>query len=171
MNHDKRKYWYFALALALSFTADQLTKIWARASLRPLHGAKVVIAGFFDFRYSENTGSAFGLFHDLAFARYLLFAIGVVALVVIATFLRRANPQKPGLAAWLGLLAGGAVGNIVDRAIFGRVTDFIVWKYRQWEWPTFNVADAALVVGIVALLLFARGEDLQPRGVAEKSAK
>src|SRR5207244_1761203 len=131
--------------------ADQLTKVWARASLKG-HPPITVIDGFWDFRYSENPGAAFGLFRNLAFARPLLFCIGVVALFAIVSFLRKAHPDRWRLAAELGLLASGAVGNITDRVLFGRVTDFVLWHVRQYEWPVFNVADAALVVGVIGLL-------------------
>jgi signal peptidase II len=161
---EKRKYGVFGIVFALSLGADQLTKMWARASLRG-SGPRTVIEGFFDLRYSENTGSAFGLFRGLSYAPYLLFAIGAAALVVIFAFLRKSPPDKLRIAAELGLLAGGAVGNIIDRAVFGRVTDFIVWKVHTHEWPTFNVADAALVVGVLALLLDSRHEDA-PAGAA-----
>ena len=67
--------------------------------------------------------------------------------------------DRPRIAAELGLLAGGAIGNIIDRVAFGKVSDFIVWKAGRYEWPTFNVADAALVIGVVTLLLDARAED------------
>src|SRR5262249_52944191 len=130
---EKRKYWFFGVAFALSLLADQVTKIWARASLKG-RGAVVVVSDYFDFRYSENPGSAFGLFRDLPYARWLLLLIGIVALGVIWSFLRRTRPERARLAAWLGLLAGGAVGNIVDRMLFQRVTDFIVWKAPMEGW-------------------------------------
>src|SRR5437764_1551758 len=144
---DKRKYTIFGAVFALSLLLDQLTKVWARASLKPRHDSIVIIDGFFDLRYSENPGSAFGLFRDFAYARFLLLGVGVVALVVILSFLRRVQPGKLRVAAELGLLAGGAVGNIVDRVLFRKVTDFILWKVHTHEWPVFNIADAALVVG------------------------
>src|SRR4051794_14367663 len=121
---NKRKYTVFAIVFALSLLADQVTKIWARASLKPLAAGIVVVENYFDFQYSENPGSAFGLFRGMEHARYFLFAVGLVALGVIFTFLRRTRPDRPRIAAELGLLAGGAVGNIIDRVSFGRVTDF-----------------------------------------------
>src|SRR5439155_15593889 len=140
------KYVVFGITFALTLIADQVTKIWARASLQPRRQPIVIIDGFFDLRYSENPGSAFGLFRDFEYARFLLLGIGVVALVVIFSFLRRVKPERVRVAAELGLLAGGAVGNIIDRVLYRRVTDFILWKVQTHEWPVFNVADAALVV-------------------------
>lgn len=164
-----RKYGLFGAVFALSLLADQLTKVWARASLAPLHRPIVIIDGYFDLRYSENPGSAFGLFRDFEYARYLLFVVGIVALVVIGLILWRMRPDKLRIAAELGLLAGGAVGNIIDRVRFGRVTDFILWKIHEHEWPVFNIADAALVVGVLALLVEPRGDDAARPGEAEAS--
>jgi signal peptidase II len=155
----------FILALVLSLGLDQATKVWARHSLRPRYPETVtVINGFWEFRYSENTGSAFGLLRNVPGSKYLFFVVGIGALWVVANYLKKADPNARRLGAELGLLAGGAVGNIVDRALFGRVTDFIVWKAAGHEWPTFNVADAALVLGIVGLLI-----DLKPEKQMEKA--
>ena len=169
-----RKYAVFTLAFTLSLLLDQITKIWARRSLKPLHAPIVVIQDFFDFRYSENPGSAFGLFRDASYARELLFVIGLIALGVIVVFLYRAPAGRWRLSAELGLLGGGAVGNIIDRVLFGRVTDFILWKIHGHEWPVFNIADAALVVGVVGLLFDAKPEDTEQgtaKAVAKKDAR
>lgn len=164
----KKKYTVFGLLLVLSFVADQVTKIWARHSLKPRLDALTIIPNYFDFRYSENPGSAFGLFRDMPGARYLLFAIGIVALIVVVSFLRRIKPEQLRVAGEFGLLAGGALGNIVDRMLYGRVTDFILWHVHSHEWPVFNVADAALVVGVIALLFDLREE--KPPAAAEKAS-
>lgn len=162
------KYKYFLLAFLLSLGLDQASKVWARDHLRPQYPQVVtVVPGYFELRYSENTGSAFGLFRGVPGARYLFFVVGIGALLVVGTYLRKADPNARRLAAELGLLAGGAIGNIVDRALLGRVTDFIVWRVGTHEWPTFNIADAALVVGIIGLLF-----DLKPEpAAAEKKQK
>lgn len=163
----KAKYLFFILLFALSFAADQGTKIWARNTLKPegypmirretVIPVKTVIKGYWEYRYSENPGSAFGLFRNMAGARTLLFVVGLVCLGVIGLWLYRVPNNAAWLAAKLGLLAGGAVGNIFDRVRFGRVTDFIVWQVTTssgvHQWPTFNVADAALVIGVIAILI------------------
>jgi signal peptidase II len=165
-----RKYTVFGLAFGLSLFLDQVTKVWARASLRG-HAPIVVVQDFFDFHYSENPGSAFGLFRDTPYARELLFGVGLVALVVIGVFLHRSPNGRLRLAAWLGLLGGGAVGNITDRILYGRVTDFIQWKVHTHEWPVFNVADAALVVGVIGLLFDAKPEDATAPAKAKSDEK
>lgn len=159
----KAKYLTFVLLLLLSLGLDQGTKIWARKTLKPIAPAsQVVIKGIWEHRYSENPGSAFGFFRNLGGARWALFGVGVLCLGVIGLWLHKTPGAAPWLGAKLGLLAGGAIGNMIDRAMYSRVTDFIVWKYttstRIYEWYTFNVADAALVIG-VALILIDRPRD------------
>ena len=165
----KKKYFWFALPLVLALVFDQASKIWARAVLKPEHRIITVIDGLWDFRYSENRGSAFGLFTSVSGARYFLLLVGLVALGIIFTFLRRISREKLRLAAELGLLTGGAFGNLIERVWPGRVTDFIVWKFHGHEWPTFNIADAALVVGIIALFLDARSEDFAKPNTASSA--
>jgi signal peptidase II len=161
------KYRWFIIVFVLSLGFDQGSKIWARHALRPIYPAvKSVIPGIFEMRYSENPGSAFGLFRGVPGARYLLFIVGIGALILVATYLRKAAPEARRLGAELGLLAGGALGNVIDRIAYGRVTDFIVWRAGSHEWPTFNIADAALVVGVVGLLF-----DMRPEEAAQKKSK
>ena len=158
------KYRWFAFVFALSLVLDQGSKVWARRVLRPIFPAvKTIIPGFFDLRYSENPGSAFGLFRGVPGARYLLFVVGIGALIIVAAYLRKAAPDARRLGAELGLLAGGALGNVIDRVTYGRVTDFIVWKAAGHEWPTFNIADAALVVGVIGLLFDMRPDEGQTK--------
>lgn len=155
----KAKYLFFAILFVLSLGFDQATKIWARHSLKPrgYDKALVVVPGYFDMRYSENTGSAFGMFRGTPGARYFLFGVGLLCLGVVGAWLHKIPESATWLGIKLGMLAGGAVGNIIDRMLYGRVTDFVVWKVttggRVYEWPTFNIADVALVVGVAMLLI------------------
>jgi signal peptidase II len=151
---------WFVIVLVLALALDQGTKLWARHSLKPIYPNVVtVIPGFWEMRYSENPGVAFGMLRNVPGARYLLFVIGIGALVIVGLYLRKAAPEARRLGIELGLLAGGALGNVIDRILYGRVTDFIVWRAGAHEWPTFNVADAALVVGVLSLVLFDGGFD------------
>ena len=89
------KYRWFAFVFALSLALDQGSKVWARHVLRPIYPAvKTIIPGFFDLRYSENPGSAFGLFRGVPGARYLLFVVGIGALIIVATYLRKARARR-----------------------------------------------------------------------------
>jgi signal peptidase II len=80
-----------------------------------------------------------------------LLAVGAFALVV--AYLRKTDARATRLHVALGLVGGGAIGNLIDRVMFGRVTDFIVWHVRDHEWPAFNVADAALCIGVGLMVL------------------
>src|SRR5438132_197439 len=98
----RKKHWAFLATFLFSVAADQLTKVWARAALKPDYRVIEVVTGFFDLRYSENTGSAFGLFRGMPGARYLLFAVGIVALFVVVSFLRKTRPDRIRVPAELG---------------------------------------------------------------------
>ncbi len=164
-----KKYQLFIFAFLLSLGLDQASKMWARGALKPIYPQTMsVVTGFFEMRYSENPGSAFSLFRGVAGARYLLLIVGVGALGVVAYYLRRAENDMGRVGAELGLLAGGAIGNMVDRAMYGKVTDFIVWKYGAHEWPTFNIADAALVIGVIGLALDTWPEKPAPESTSSK---
>jgi signal peptidase II len=144
--------WFLGCFLA-ALAADQGTKFWARAALKPsLHPIRVIADNFY-LSYSENPGAAFSLFRDAAGTRIFLTIVSLVALVVIAFMVRRAEPGRRLYAAGLGLVAGGAAGNLLDRAFVGRVTDFVVWRAFGHQWPTFNMADAALLIGAGLLLI------------------
>jgi signal peptidase II len=145
--------WVAAIAAAV-FALDQATKAWA---LRALPGGPpvTVIPGFFDLTFSRNTGGVFGLFAGAPSLGRRVFFIGATAaaLAAIALFLRRWGRESRLLTVALSLVAGGALGNLVDRLRFGSVVDFIDWYWRGHHWYTFNVADSAISVG--AVLLFA----------------
>jgi signal peptidase II len=155
MSPTKRRTILFTVTAVVSHFLDQWTKVLARADLKPLASWRsvVVVDGYFDLRYSENTGVAFGMLQQLPGGRILLSLMALAALALVFHYLRRTDPSQVRLHLALGLVAGGAVGNLVDRIIAGRVSDFIVWKYHGHEWPAFNVADAALVVGVCLMAL------------------
>jgi len=160
----------FIFITLLSLVLDQASKYWARNSL-PKEGpdcseipAKIeqhkcfgkpvpVIDGYWDWRLSMNPGSAFGLFNTLPGGRALLTLVGVIAVLAIGVMVRRAKDHQRWLILALALVAGGAVGNLIDRVYFGVVTDFVLWRYKEHEWPVFNVADVVLVIGVAILIL------------------
>jgi len=152
---QRRKYVLFGVFAALSLVLDQWTKALAREFLRPRGpmNPKVIVQNYFDLRYAENPGVAFSMFQDLPGGRVLLTVLAVAAFAMVITYLRRTPTKASRLHVALGLIGGGAIGNLVDRVVFGRVTDFIVWKKGNVEWPAFNVADAALCVGVGLMLL------------------
>lgn len=172
MNLRTRKYLVFSVLAAITLALDQWTKTLARQTLRglPYGQVKTVIDGFFDLRYSENTGVAFGMLQKLESGRVLLTLVAAGAFALVIYYLRQSKDDQLRLHVALGLVGGGAIGNLIDRVIYGRVTDFIVWRYGRFEWPAFNIADAALVVGVglMALDMFRapRPAAAQPDGKA-----
>ena len=142
----------FAILTVLSVSCDQGTKSWARRTL-PGSGDVSVIDGYFDFHLAQNTGAAFSLLHNVAAGRVLLVGIGLVLLAGLFWWLRRTIHEGTLPVAALGLIAGGAIGNLIDRVWLGSVTDFIYWHTRTLRWPVFNIADVVLVVGVAMLVL------------------
>jgi signal peptidase II len=149
------------IALAI-FVADQLTKAWAlsRLQARPI----VIVPDFLDFTLVFNTGVAFGFFSRLPPEwRWLVMVFSLAALVLLCSVAYRIVPQGSAVGrVALGLVFGGAAGNLVDRWRFGAVVDFVHVFWRDWHWPNFNVADSAITIGVVLLateLAFGRHED------------
>jgi signal peptidase II len=170
-----RRWKIFLVIGFVTLVADQLTKLWARtlptmvAHNGQRYGvAQPVIENFFDWRLSFNKGSAFSLFGEMSGARVFLTVVGIAAVFIIGYMLHRARNDQTRLISALGLVAGGAIGNLIDRIWFGEVTDFIVWKYYATEWPTFNIADVALVIG-VGLLFIDMGKEVQAESRARKA--
>jgi len=151
----RRKYLLFSIFTALSLILDQWSKIVVRADLRPRgpFNPKVVVPGYFDLRYAENPGVAFSMLQDMPGGRFFLTLLAVAAFVLVLYYLRKTPVESTRLHVALGLVGGGAIGNLVDRVLFGKVTDFIVWKVGLHEWPAFNIADAALCVGVGLMVI------------------
>ncbi len=116
----------------------------------------IVVPGYFEFEYTRNPGAAFGILSkaDSPLRKPFFVLVSLIAVVVIAMMLRGVT-RKQQLTIWaLSLIAGGAIGNLIDRVAYGWVIDFIVWKYTdEWRWPTFNIADAFISVGVALLVL------------------
>lgn len=146
------RYRIFSIAAVLSLLADQATKIWARGSL-PFGRPVKFLGGFWDWELSFNPGSAFGLFNTVDSARIFLSIIAIAACVAIVVMLHRSRDDHAWGSAAYGLIFAGALGNVIDRLIYGKVTDFVLWHAGEHRWPQFNVADAALVAGIIILVL------------------
>jgi signal peptidase II len=148
----------FAVPAALSLALDQATKQWARGALGPEGSGRMrsVIGSSLTFHYAENPGIAFSMFRDLRGGRFVLAALAVAALVMVLRYLRGTDPTQRRLHIALGLIAGGAIGNLIDRLLYARVVDFILVDVGVWPlnpWPVFNVADIVLVVGVGLIAL------------------
>ena len=154
------------IAVAI-FVADQLTKLWALAGLSPARPI-VVLPGLVDLTLVFNTGVAFGFFSRLPGEwRWLVTVFSLAALVLLCSVAFRIVPEGGRLGRLaLGLVFGGAAGNLLDRWRLGAVVDFVDVHWRGYHWPAFNVADSAITVGVVLLaaeLAFARHGDESER--------
>jgi len=123
-----------------------------------------LIDGFLSFRYVENRGAAWGFLSnsESPWRGPFFVGVGLVALTVIFMLVRSAPAERRFLITALALIAGGAVGNIVDRVRYGYVVDFIVW-HPGLEWPTFNIADALIVVGVAMMVIEVIRDSLRQR--------
>jgi signal peptidase II len=110
-----------------------------------------VIAGYWDWELAMNTGAAFSALDFGTATQILLAIIAALALGGIGVYAYRLRPDQRLERIALGLIAGGALGNLVDRLRHGGVTDFIRWRVGDHRWPIFNIADAALLVGVVVM--------------------
>ena len=143
----------FGLIAGLVVVLDQASKAWVLEGFR-LYESRPVIEGWFHLTYVRNPGAAFGLFAGSAEAFRVPFFLGVtaIALAVIAVIAWRLPKGRPLLFASLALVFGGAVGNLIDRVRWGEVVDFFDVFWRTHHWPAFNVADAAISVGMTLLI-------------------
>ena len=137
----------FFLVALLVVVADQLSKLWIRSNLAVEQS--LFELGFFQIiRVPPNTGAAFGLFQGQSFALIIVSLVVITALLLYAFFIYRRFPFLDNrlTKSALGLILGGAVGNLIDRIGLGGVTDFI--SVGTW-WPAFNIADSAVTVGVI----------------------
>jgi signal peptidase II len=147
-----RKY-SFLITLSV-IVLDRLTK-WTIARRLSLHDGIQVIPGFFRIIHAENPGAAFGIFADSP-AQWkigLLISFSVIALLIVASLLWKNSHRLTTTGIGLSLILGGAIGNLWDRIVSRHVVDFLLFYVGQYQWPAFNVADSAIVVG-AGLLVF-----------------
>ena len=147
-SHDRRRTVFATVGAVVVLTLDQVSKALVRALL-PLHEPREVIPGFFYLRHALNDGAAWSI---LSGARWLLVAVSAAVLALLVAKRREILALgRPG--PWvLALLAGGVAGNLVDRLLTGRVVDFLDFVFGAYHYPTFNVADSAICVGMALYL-------------------
>ncbi|MCZ0932289.1 MAG: signal peptidase II [Oligoflexia bacterium] len=150
MSNSFIKYLSVTLITAWILCLDQATKIFIHTQF-PRQTSKAIIEGFFNISYVTNSGGAFGLFNDspdwIRFILFLLFPL--VCVYFIFKLLQETNSRFQILA--LSFILGGAFGNYLDRVRLGYVVDFIDWHIKGWHWPTFNIADSFIVMGVALL--------------------
>jgi len=145
------------LLAAAVIAADRLTKALVVASFA--RGEELPVTGFMSLVLAYNPGVAFSFLAGAPdWTRWLLAAIAVVASVFLIWMLKRGGSRM--LCAGLALILGGALGNLWDRIVIGKVVDFLLFHYGAWSWPAFNVADSAITIGAGLLIL----DSFRPRG-------
>jgi signal peptidase II len=139
---------------AMVFALDRLTK-WIIEQRVSFTDAYKVIPGFFDIVNSQNRGVAFGILNDSTseWRTTLLVVASMAAVVAVSVILWNAQRLDRLLIFGLALILGGAAGNVFDRIVWGRVTDFLLFYLGEHQWPAFNVADSAIVIGSGLLLI------------------
>lgn len=143
------KWLWLSLAVVV---LDQATKVWAGAALMPARPVEVL--PFLNLTLMHNTGAAFSFLSDAAgWQRWFFVVVALVVTAVLVLWLRRLGPAERWLAGALALVIGGAAGNLWDRVVYGHVVDFIDLHAAGWHWPAFNLADSAITVGVVVILL------------------
>jgi signal peptidase II len=145
---------YYLLALSV-FILDHVTK-WLVRSRMELHEAIELIPGCARISYVRNSGVAFGLFADIqsVWKPYILASMAVIAVVVILMYSARMPSNRVLLQLALAITLGGILGNFTDRILHGFVVDFIELHIQEvFHWPTFNIADSAITIGIALLLV------------------
>lgn len=158
--------WY-GLAL-LVIILDQASKYWATQSFE--YNSVERVTTFFYFTLRHNLGAAFSMFYDAGgWQRWALSIVKIVVSVALVYWIARLRNTKPVESAAFALILGGALGNLIDRALLGYVVDFIVFHYQQHEWPAFNIADAAICGGAALLIFDAFNGSKAGRGQGESS--
>jgi len=149
-----KKYILFGMTTVLMILLDQITKVYIDTSMQ-LHDSLPVIQGFFSITYVRNPGAAFGFLAGASpLFRYLFFvAVTVTAIVLILFYLRKNREEEQRVTFSLSLILSGAIGNLIDRVRLGEVIDFLDVYFGSYHWPAFNVADSAISIGAVILLI------------------
>jgi len=164
-----RKLAFFLPTFVISLVVDQLTKRWVVG--RFSYGEELtIIPDFFALTHVRNPGGAFSLLATLPgeWRQAFFLGTGGLAIVLLLVFFRRLEPGDRLAATAIGAVLGGAVGNLADRVVHGEVIDFLDFTlYGGYVWPTFNVADCCIVVGVAILMLEMLFEPEPPEGEGE----
>jgi len=165
--HVNRRNVVFLIICVLGVVIDQGTKWWVVNNIALATGEIVVIDNFLSIVHAQNPGAAFGMLRNFEYRHLVFLAFTAVAVGVIVDLFRKLPPDDWFMSTTLGLILSGAVGNAIDRARMRYVTDFIrVYTdqpdARAWlietvgtnEWPSFNIADANLVVGVILFMIY-----------------
>lgn len=147
---------------------DQATKVLVAGTVQLYD--RIVLLPFLDITHLQNRGAAFSILHDAGgWQRWFFIALALGVSIILMIWLRRIRADQVVLALGLSLVLGGALGNVIDRAMHGYVVDFIYFHWGPYYFPAFNVADAAISIGAGCLLLDAFRESGQRKRVSPES--
>lgn len=141
------KYPWVGTIIGVVLVIDQFTKYIVEKRIR-LYEVITIVPGFFNLTHVRNKGAAFSLFSTMPDGFRSAFFIAVTLVAVAALAVLIIKTREPLMVTAFSLIAGGAVGNVIDRIRLGEVIDFIDWYVRAHHWPSFNVADSAISVGV-----------------------
>jgi signal peptidase II len=129
--------------------SDQMTKFWVTLHI-PKHYSISVVEGFFNLTHIRNPGVAFGLFarHESEYKVLFFVVISIIAIIAILSIFHQSPDNKLMVRVGLILIFSGAVGNLIDRILYGEVIDFLDVFYNGFHWPAFNVADSCITTGV-----------------------
>lgn len=147
-----RRYRIFLWAIGVLVVCDQLTKVYIDKTF-VLGESRRVITHFFHITYIRNPGAAFGILADSAVRLPFFISVSLLAIAGILWYVRRVPADPPWQHLALGLILGGAVGNLIDRVRLGAVIDFLDVHWYNYHWPAFNLADSGICVGVGILLV------------------
>ena len=140
-----------AMIMGILVVIDQITKYLVVINKESLHSNPIeLITGFFNLVYVRNTGAAWGMFHG---NNLILLIIAVIALVVFSIFFKAITEWYPERVVGFFMVISGIIGNSIDRVFRGSVVDFLDFFYNTYHWPSFNVADSAICVGVILIII------------------
>jgi signal peptidase II len=150
----RKKTIFVSLIVSVIVILDQMTK-WIIAHSLAVHDAVPVFESFFHITHERNTGAAFSLLAraPASFRQPFFLLTTFVAVSMLLMFLRKVEESDWLTMTAIGGILGGAVGNFIDRVLYGEVVDFLLVHWRGYYWPAFNVADSCITVGVICLLL------------------
>jgi signal peptidase II len=151
--------WLAGLVILL----DQLSKLGFDAQLK--YGERIHLLPFFDFTLLYNPGAAFSFLADESGWQRWFFTLLAIAASIFIIFMMRKNSTQHRMMLALALILGGAIGNVIDRIAYGHVVDFLLFYWRDWYYPAFNIADICITLGAMLLIL---DELLRLKGTGSK---
>lgn len=157
MCRGRHRYGYVVVAYIILITcvvvADQLSKLWIMDVFQ-LYESREIIPGLFNLVYVVNKGAAFSILADVEspWRHYFFLIVGCIAIVGLTIAYMKFKVENKYYYLPIGLIVGGAIGNMIDRIRFGSVVDFLDFYFRGYHWPAFNVADSAICVGAVLFI-------------------